>query len=119
MMSGLILWIIFHTGYGIWSGPGADLLEDLATMPEISSGVIGGVSSCQMAGGGEVGGLGGKKLLMSAVLRSSGEETLGKEGRLSGSRCLRSLLAAHRSFESAVAMKLFQCFFLAVLMAVK
>ena len=87
-------------------------------MPAILSGVIGGVSSCRMAAGGEVGGLGGQKLLMGAVLRSSGEETLGNEGRLSGLRCLQSLLAAHRSFESAQAMKLFQCFFLAALMVV-
>lgn len=88
-------------------------------MPEISSGVIGDVSWSQMAGGGEVGGLGGKKLLMSAVLPSSGEETLGNEDRMAGSRCLRSLLAARRSFELAEAMKLFQCFFLAALIAVK
>lgn len=116
-MSGLVLWTRFHTEYGIWSGPGADLLEDLARTHEISFKVITGVSSCQVAGGGAVGGRAGKKLLMSAELRSFEVTTLGKEGRMSASRFLRSRLAAHSSLESAEAMNVFQCFFLAALIA--
>ena len=75
--------ILFHTEYGIPSGPGPEEGEDLERASLISSSVRGAAdlffSGRPLLGRGS---FGGKKWLRSASLIATGSVALGREGNL-------------------------------------
>ena len=84
----------FHTEYGMCSGPGVEVFEDLERALDISSEVRGVESSWRMrrrSGGG--GGLGVKKWYWSMSATAPGSEATGRSGNLCGGQPNANLLA--------------------------
>ena len=92
----------------IWSGPGAELLENFASACELRSVVSVSKSGCGVGEGGGGGGrfLGGKKPWMSSSRRRSGVLALGKLGVFGSSFPKASFLAIHMSFAEPWARKI-------------
>ena len=74
-MDGFNLWTFFQMPNCIWSGPGAEMLENFLREKVMVSESISSKSECGVCAGEGEGGrcLGGKKPLMSSFLRSVGE----------------------------------------------
>src|SRR5207253_3857060 len=102
-MSGLMLWTFFQTPYGIWSGPGAEELEDLERALCTSSLSSGGTCLKRRRIEGDVGeSFGGKKWRRRESLISRGVVALGREGNRSGGFPTASFLAVQMDRESTV-----------------
>src|SRR6266852_9704439 len=99
----------------IWSGPGAEMLENFLRAKVIESASIGSKSRCGVCAGGRGRGrcLGGKKPLISSSRNSEEVCAFGKEGVLGGSFPKASFLAVQISLGLALARKSSQDFLLA------
>src|SRR5437588_12100377 len=108
-MSGLMLWTFFQTPYGIWSGPGAEELEDLERVLCTSSLSSGGTCLKGRRIEGDAGeSFGRKKWWRRESLISRGVVALGMEGKRSGGFPIASFFAVQMDRESTVARYCFQ-----------
>jgi hypothetical protein len=111
---------LFHTPYGISSGPGADWLLDFPRALAISSGRIGagGWKGDRFRGGG-VGSLGGKKWPKRECATSSDDEQSGRDGKRVWGFPKANFLAVQTLWGVAVERKSAQWVRFAFLMAEK
>ena len=114
----------FQTKYGMWSGPGAEVFQDLERALDITSEVRGVSSSWHTRRRSWVGGgLGGNQWSRSVSATSAGSEAPGRSGNICGGRSNArpntNLLAVVREYGVAEDKKSDQCVFLAEAMALK
>src|SRR5467141_2576295 len=103
MIAGNFLCIVFHTLYGMESGPGAEELEE-AFKAEVTSSSEIAVTSAYFAGMISLCiGLGGKKWEISDDATCWASSASGNDGRRSSLEDVLILLAAHMSFGVALA----------------